>query len=337
MSYGTVTKDDLIKLKEAENLYNTFVAYTKSLFTHYANNGGLDINAISERLKKVWNTVRHDYRFLLRVQNETEHTGDVNYISSHSARSAIVAMIIGTYYKLPNHRLSELGISALLHDIGMFTLPPEFYLNDRILTEEEKKILYTHPVQSYKILQRLRFPANICAAVLEHHEREDGSGYPRNLIGKFISQYGKIIAVASAYDALSTKRPHKEAKDHHTGIVELLNNMNKRYDGGVIRALVYSLSFFPIGLYVLLSDGKKGQVVDVNPENPCYPVVQIFETLQPGEKRRIVQTSSNDVSISRPLDKDEVMALDKSEPPPRQDKPRSFDSSRQPASYKKYF
>ena len=338
MTEGTITKTDNFKLKEAENLYYSFLQYTKYIFTNYSNYGTLDINSITEKLKKVWSTVRLDYRFLLRVQHEAEQTEDETYIYSHSARSAIVAMIVGTYFKLPNHRLAELGIAALLHDIGMLAIPQEIYLSDRILTEEERKILYTHPLHGYKILQSLKFPADICVAILEHHERENGSGYPRNLNGRYISQYGKIIAVATAYDALSTKRLHREAKDHHTGIVELLNNADKRYDSNVIKALVYSFSLFPIGLYVLLSDGKKGQVIDVNPENPRYPVVQIYETLLPGEKRRTVQTSLNDVHIERPLEKEEISALDKSEPPPLQSGKSQppFPYSSTQSAYKKF-
>ena len=309
MAKSLGTKNNDIKIQDAENLYNSFLEYTKNLFSTYEIRSTLDINSITNKIKTVWNAVRYNRSFLMRVHHLTEHSNDDNYISSHSARAAIVAMIIGTYLRLPNHRLVELGIATLLHDIGMLALPPELYLSGRSLTEQEKKLLYTHPVQSYKALQSFSFPPSVCLAVLEHHERENGSGYPRNLIGEDISQYGKIIAVACSYDALSAKRAHKEAKDHHTGIMELLNNGGKRYDSSVIRALVYSLSLYPVGLYVLLSSGEKGQVVDVNPENPRYPVVQILETQKSWEKNTTVQTSHHGVSIVRPLIREELGTL----------------------------
>ena len=316
MPDGIVKKDDQVKIQEAGNFYTSFIAYTRYLFTRVTDKNALEINSISQRVKMVWNTVRYDRRFLMRVHHHTEHTNDENYIASHSARATIIAMIIGTYFKLPNHRLVELGTATLLHDIGMFMLPPRLYMSGQALSDQEKKLLYTHPVQGYKILQSHNYPPSICLAVLEHHERENGSGYPRSLTGDSISQYGKIIAVACSYDALSAKRPHKEAKDHHTGIMELLNNEGRRYDSTVVRALVYSLSIYPIGSYVFLSSSEKGQVVDVNPENPRYPIVQILETPKPWEKNRTVQTSYHEVSIVRLLTPEEISVLTTSNKPP---------------------
>ena len=315
MTNGSVRKDDHLKIREAGIFYSSFLAYTRYIFTKVTEKNALNINSITQKVKLVWNTVRYDRRFLMRVLHYTEHANDENYIASHSARSCIIAMVIGTYYKLPNHKLVELGIATLLHDIGMFMLPADLYLSGQTLTDQEKKILYTHPVQGCKLLQSFDYPPAICLGVLEHHERENGSGYPRSLTGEDISVYGKIIGVACSYDALSAKRPHREAKDHHTGIMELLNNEGKRYDSSVVRALVFSLSIYPIGIYVLLSNGQKGQVVDVNPENPRYPIVQIFEKLMPWEKKGTVQTSNQDISITRPLTREEISTMDLTDVP----------------------
>jgi HD-GYP domain-containing protein (c-di-GMP phosphodiesterase class II) len=113
-------------------------------------------------------------------------------------------------------------------------------MSSRSLTEQEKKLIYTHPILGYNILKSLEFPLAVSRAVLEHHERENGSGYPRKLTGGNISLYGKIIGVACSYEAISAKRPHREAKDGYTGMLELLKNEGKQYDDTVVRALVYS-------------------------------------------------------------------------------------------------
>jgi len=89
-------------------------------------------------------------------------------------------------------------------------------------------------------------------------------------------------------------------------MLELLKNEGKKYDETVVRALVFSLSIYPIGLYVLLSNGKKGQVVDVNPENPRFPVVQVFGELTPDGKNKIVETSQDGIHIVRPLTREET-------------------------------
>jgi hypothetical protein len=91
--------------------------------------------------------------------------------------------------------------------------------------------------------------------------------------------------------------------------MELMKNEGKQYDDTIIRALVYSLSIYPIGLYVMLSNGKKGQVIDINPENPRYPIVQVFGELLPDGKNKTVQTSSDGINISRPLSPSETEGL----------------------------
>ena len=197
-------------------------------------------------------------------------------------------------------------MAALLHEIGMIKLPSHMYLSNRPLQPNEQKAILSHPVLGYNLLKSFGFPLTVNVAALEHHERENGSGYPRNLPGNRISLYAKIIAVACSYEALSAQRPHKEAKDGYTGMLELLKNEGKQYDDTVVRALVFSLSIYPIGLYVLLSSGRKGQVVDVNPENPKFPIVQVFGELTPDGKNKILETSQDGISIVRPLTREEI-------------------------------
>jgi HD-GYP domain-containing protein (c-di-GMP phosphodiesterase class II) len=199
-----------------------------------------------------------------------------------------------------------LGIAAILHEAGMIRLPPAIYMNKRGLSEEERKAILAHPTLGYNILKSFNLPLAVIIPALEHHERENGEGYPRQLTGDKISLYSKIIAVTCSYEAQTSRRPHKNAKDGFEGMVDLLKNEGKQYDDTVIRALVFSLSIYPIGLYVLLSNDRKGQVVDVDPENPRYPLVQVLGVLTPEGKAKIQQTSQDGVYIVRPLARDEL-------------------------------
>ncbi|MDR1898413.1 MAG: HD-GYP domain-containing protein [Treponema sp.] len=303
-SLGAASDGD--KLKRAEEFYVSFQKYVENLFTQVAIKNELTFKSVAEKVKVACDMVREDRRFLMRVQKNTDPSADQNYLAYHAVRSTIIAIIIGTYLKLPAHRLIELGVAALLHEIGMIKLPPQVYLSKRPLNPQERKAILTHPVLSFNLLKSFDFPLVISLAALEHHERENGSGYPQKLTGEKISLYAKIIAVACSYEALSTSRPHKEAKDGYTGMLELLRNEGKRYDDTVVRALVFSLSIYPIGLYVLLSNGKKGQVVDINPENPRYPVVQVFGDLTPDGKHKTMETSPEGVSIVRPMTREEI-------------------------------
>jgi len=302
----TSTLSDGDKIIRAEEFYAGFIKYVDNLFVQVAIRNELNFNSVAEKIKAACDIIKEDRRFLLRVQKNTLSSPNDNYLGSHAVKSTIISLIIGIYLKLPAYRLIELGVAALLHEIGMIKLPPQIYLSRRPLLPQEQKAILTHPVLSYNLLKSFDFPLTVTLAALEHHERENGSGYPRKLPGERISLYAKIIAVACSYEALSAQRPHKEAKDGYTGMLELLKNDGKQYDDTVVRALVYSLSIYPIGLYVLLSSGKKGQVVDVNPESPRFPIVQIFGELNPDGKNKVVETSQGGIHIVRPLTKDET-------------------------------
>ena len=299
-------QSDLDKVEKAEKFYSGFLYFVEDLFVRVTVSDELDYKIITEKIRDMVEYIKEDRRFLMRVLKNIEHTMEKNYLASHSVRSTILAIIIGTYLKLPNHRLMELGVAALLHEVGMLKLPSQIYLSKRSLSDPEKKAIVSHPIFGYSMLKSFDFPLAICLAALEHHERENGSGYPRQLSGEKIGLYSKIIAVACSYEALGAKRPHKEAKDGYTGMLELLKNEGKQYDDTIVRALVLSLSIYPIGLYVLLSNGKKGQVVDVNPETPRFPIVQIFGEFTPDGKIRTAQTTQDGITIVRPLSRAEI-------------------------------
>jgi HD-GYP domain-containing protein (c-di-GMP phosphodiesterase class II) len=299
-------QSDADKLQKAEEFYTSFLHFVDDIFLRATVSDELDYKIITEQIRNMVEYIKEYRRFLMRVIKNIEPAPDKNYLTSHSVRSTIISIIIGTYLKLPNHRLIELGTAALLHETGMFKLPSQIYLSQRQLTPQEQKAIITHPVLGYSMLKSFDCPLAICLAALEHHERENGTGYPRHLSGEKISLYSKIIAVACSYEALSSRRPHKEAKDGYTGMLELLKNEGKRYDDTIVRALVLSLSIYPIGLYVLLSNGKKGQVVDVNPENPRFPIVQIFDEFTPDGKIKTAQTTPNELTIVRPLNRSEI-------------------------------
>jgi len=305
-SIGLSQQSDADKLQKAEEFYSDFVLSVENMFVKASVSDELDFKVVSDKIKDMVEYIKEDRRFLMRVIKNIEPAPEKNYLATHSVRSTILSIIIGTYLKLPIHRLIELGVAALVHETGMLKLPSQIYLNQRALSAHEQKAILTHPILGYTMLKSFDFPLAICLAALEHHERENASGYPRRLSGEKITLYSKIIAVACSYEALSSRRPHKEAKDGYTGMLELLKNEGKRYDDTIVKALVLSLSIYPIGLYVLLSNGKKGQVVDVNPENPRFPIVQIFGEFTPDGKVKTTQTAPNEITIVRPLNRSEI-------------------------------
>lgn len=307
------SSDDLSQMQQlseesrfdlVEKTYNDYQDFISQVYTRYATRKELQLQLISDKVKDLCDFIKENKRFVLRILPSQENR-DKNYLVIHAMRSTMYAIVIGLQLKFPIHKLIELGVSCILHEIGMIRLPPQLYMGNKILSPVEKNAILTHPVISYNILREFSFPLNICLGVLEHHERENGEGYPRKLSRDKISIYAKIIAVACSYEAVTAPRPYKEARDAYTGIIDIMKNEGKQYDETIVRALLFSLSLYPIGLYVLLSNDKIGQVVDVNSENPKYPIVQIDGEIKTDGKPKVIETSEYSIYIKRPLTKEE--------------------------------
>ena len=284
-----------------------------------SGNAGINYQELTKKAREFCRIIQKENRYLLRIM-QYKHKANAeagnqyhdsslfslsteDYQVSHTVNSLILSVTMGDYLKLSDDQLIDLAIATLLHEAGMLHIPPDVYLAEKPLTREEHRAILAHPILGFNILRSLNFPQDIRLAVLEHHERENGSGYPQRLTGGKISLYAKIIAVACSFEAITSTRPYKDAMDSHSGIIDLLKNEGGRYDEAAIRALIYSLSIYPIGSYVLLSNGRKAQVVDVDPDEPRYPVVHILG--QSGNAP--VKTSPIGLRILRPLPEKESL------------------------------
>ena len=291
------------RLSVVTNIYNDYLNYISHVYTRYATHKELNYEDLSSKIKDLCIFIKENRRFVLRVQPAQDPKAK-EFLVSHSMRSTVYAIIIGMQLRLPLSNLIELGVSCVIHEIGMIRLPPQLYMTERALNSSDKKLIFTHPIISYNILQEYDFPLKVCLGVLEHHERENGTGYPNHLPSEKISIYAKIIAVACSFEAITAPRHYKDAQSSYEAMVDMLKNNKQFYDENVIKALLYSLSLFPIGGYVYLSNGKIAQVVDVNPENPKNPIVQLVSTIK-GAKQETIQTSDTGIKIVRALNKEE--------------------------------
>lgn len=294
----------------ARKFYSEFRMFANGLFTQFSSEGTLNLATVSDWVKKTIQMVRERRDFLMRVVELDGGTDD--YLVNHSVNTTILSLIIGDYLKAPPHRLIELGSACLLHEIGMFKLPQDLRRSSKKFSDEERRVIFTHTVLGYRILKGFSAPENVALAAIEHHERADGTGYPRNLAGETITEYARIIAVTCSYDAIVSKRPFRsQSLDGHYAIKDLLQKNRKQYDDRVLKALVYTLSVYPVGTALLLSNQSKGVVVKVDPDKPRCPIVRV--TVDPeGHKvtdMPLIQTvdaaTGDGVSIARVLSGEE--------------------------------
>ena len=278
--------------------------YIESVFTHYATHTEIDQEELSDTVKELCIFIKEHRRYILRV-NATIEEPDRNFLIIHSMRTTVLCLATALQLHLPLSKMIELGVTSILHEIGMLRLPPQLYMTSKKLSARDKAQISKHTLLGYTIIKDLNFPLSIQLGVLEHHEKENGTGYPRRLTGEKISSNAKIIAVACTYEAISSPRSYKDEKSTFDALLELLQNREHVFDGSVIRALLYTVSLYPIGTYVYLSNRKIAEVIDTNPDNPKTPVVQLLTEKEEDGSLKTLQVGENNINILRILTKQE--------------------------------
>ena len=134
-------------------------------------------------------------------------------------------------------QIHNIRIGSLLHDIGKIGMPDSILAKPTKLTENEYEQIKKHPGIGYKIMNQVSLLNNVLPAIIEHHERLDGSGYPLGLEGDQISIAGRIVAVADVFDALTTDRPYRQAYSSDKAIAHLEQNSGTQFDGTCVIAL----------------------------------------------------------------------------------------------------
>ena len=302
---------DKARMDMVEKVYDEYMNYIESVFTHYATHKEIDQDDLSETVKELCVFIKENKRFILRV-NPAEGATTKNFLVTHSMRTTVLAIAIALQLHMPLSKMVDLGVTSILHEIGMLRLPPQIYMTDKKLTPGERSQILKHPVLGYTIVKDLNFPLNIQLGVLEHHEKENGTGYPQKKSGDKISNNAKIISVACSYEAISSPRSYKTGRSTFEAIVELLQNRERSYDDSIIRGLLYTVSLFPIGSYVYLSNRKIAQVIDTNPDNPKTPIIQYLTEKEADGSPKVSPTGSNGINIVRILSKEEekdILAL----------------------------
>ena len=295
---------DKARMDMVQKVYEEYMNYIESVFTHYATHKEIDQDDLSETVKDLCVFIKENKRFILRV-NPALGMESKNFLVTHSMRTTVIAIAIALQLHMPLSKMIDLGVTSILHEIGMLRLPPQIYMTDKKLTPGERSQILKHPVLGYTIVKDLNFPLNIQLGVLEHHEKENGTGYPQKKSGDKISNNAKIISVACSYEAISSPRSYKTGRSTFEAIVELLQNSERSYDDSIIRGLLYTVSLFPIGSYVYLSNRKIAQVIDTNPDNPKTPIIQYLTEKEADGSPKVSPTGSNGINIVRILSKEE--------------------------------
>ena len=203
-------------------------------------------------------------------------------LATHSVNSSIIALRIGKNLQIQAGELSLLGAAALLLDLGMIKVNPKILNKSGGLTDSERKKVQEHVNFTLSFIEKAikdEFPQEcryMTTSIYQHHERQEGQGYPQNLTGDKISRAGKILGIADTYEAMCHTRFHRSRQTTYRALQEVVGMKKTFFDPIILRALVNELTFFPIGCYVRLNTEEIGIVIDVSPVHSMRPKVKIL-------------------------------------------------------------
>ncbi len=160
------------------------------------------------------------------------------YTAGHQQRVAMLAAAIGQEMELPEEQLTGVKTAAIIHDIGKICTPAEILSKPSKLTVYEFNLITIHPEVGYEILKGIEFPWPVSEIVLQHHERFDGSGYPRGLTGENILPEAHILIVSDVVEAMASHRPYRPALGIDKALEEIVKKKGKLYASNVVDACI---------------------------------------------------------------------------------------------------
>ena len=197
----------------------------------------------------------------------------------HSINTCVLALAFGRFAGMERDRMQRLGLAALLHDVGKVRLPDELLRKPDALTAEEWEAVKRHPQEGHDIIADSGdVPAEALAIIRDHHERIGGQGYPRGLRGSELGADTRIVAIANAYDSLTSDRVYRAGQPADEVLQHFYNGSETLFGPKLTQAFIRCVGIFPVGSLVELDNGALGIVVGADPSERLKPAVLLVRT-----------------------------------------------------------
>ena len=218
------------------------------------------------------------------------------YLLEHSINCAILMAMFTDHLNYDRDTIDEACMGVLLMDVGMAQIPQELRYKETELTDTDWKVVQSHVELGIEMVEERKEISDLVLSIIsQHHEREDGSGYPKGLSGEDISPFAKMAAIVDSYDAMISNRPHKPSITPALALKRLTKD--NRLDQALVKQFVRCVGVHPVGSLVKLKSGRLGIISKQNPDSLLSPVVMTFYSVNGGhfnEIKRIDLATTDD-------------------------------------------
>jgi HD-GYP domain-containing protein (c-di-GMP phosphodiesterase class II) len=207
--------------------------------------------------------------------------------------------------------LIKLGVAAILHDLGLVDVFPDIR-EDTKITESDIARLHLHPSRAFSFLSARNLDFDIRKAILQHHERTDGSGYPDGIEKRLFSKYSLVLSFANYFDLRTTKNPFERKSHPQKALMEIIQKERKAFDDDVLFAFCRAASLYPVGSWVILSDDSVGLVIRSNHNDLRKPVLKIVYSpdLKELTSPKVTDLSRSSLTIKDVIDVETIEIFD---------------------------
>lgn len=274
-SYSSTIK----KSPEFKKFNESFVAgvgdFKSNLKDMLKSEQDLDVSELLTQTNNIMSAARNgihvfDMLHCLRTFDDTTYV--------HSINVSLICRVFGGWLKLPQEDIEVLTLCGLLHDVGKLTLPSSIIQKKEPLTDEEFQLIKTHTIRGYKILKDKNIDQRVKDVTLMHHERSDGSGYPRGLKGNKLSDFSKIVAIADVYDAMTSPRVYREALCPFDAITLFENEGFQKYEPKYLITFLENIGQTYLGNHVRLSNKLEGEIIMLNKHSLSRPIIKVGDS-----------------------------------------------------------
>ncbi|GIX29848.1 MAG: metal-dependent phosphohydrolase [Porticoccaceae bacterium] len=298
-------RDIKADFQQARVDYDSAQMALEQVFHSLEQGGRLPVKQVKSAVRPIIDDVFRN-RDAMAALARLKKIGDYRY--HHGLAMAVWAALLGKHIGLSRDELEKLVLGCALCDVGMTRLPPELVNKAGGYDAQERARMHEHPRLGVELLAETGdVDPEVLAVVEHHHERHDGSGYPRGLAGTAIPLFARIAGLVDSFDAMISPRPHAAPRTSFAAMQEILDAKGQLFQDELVEQFLQAVGLFPIGALVELNTGEVGVVVRQNPHRRLKPeiVVLLGSDKRPREKPLLLdlarQSLAEKVWIEREL------------------------------------